>query len=143
MKPKLSLSEVVAISGLSTITILRAVSIAKGNRSSFGRAYMPGLKSSYNQGRQLQFNRSDVEGWLGSRTKVRATKWKHPKHQVKAGRKRCSTCLKTRAINEFYVVSATGYLVPQCKHCHRDVKNRAYRAMAAKKKASSPIPKSK
>jgi predicted DNA-binding transcriptional regulator AlpA len=68
-KTALSLPEVAQLSGLSQITILRAVSIARGNRTSFGRARMPGLKSSrVGWKNTLQFKPSDVQQWLKART---------------------------------------------------------------------------
>lgn len=57
------------LSGLSVVTLKRAVQIANGNRHSYGRARMPGLRSMpkkfYNVPTMVRI--SDLKAWLKAR----------------------------------------------------------------------------
>jgi hypothetical protein len=82
-KTPLSLKQVIALSGLSKITVLRAVSIGRGNRTSFGRARMPGLKSSREGwGMKLWFKPRDVDRWSAARAKFNYNGFKKKKKGV-------------------------------------------------------------
>src|SRR6266851_9899161 len=66
----LSLDEAIEVSGWSKITILRAVSIYRGNRHSHGRKYAPGLRSSYRRrgnARVLTIRLDDLRNWMAER----------------------------------------------------------------------------
>src|SRR5947207_2261939 len=77
MKDNYTIKEVAKASGLSVITVKRACSISQGNRRSFGRALMPGLKSTVvivrvgNQRvRRCLITRAALDRWLKARSKL-------------------------------------------------------------------------
>jgi hypothetical protein len=73
----LTINEAATWSGLSAITVKRGLSIGKGNRTSFGRARMPGLKSRVTvvhvDGRprmRTLIKLVDLKDWLSARSKL-------------------------------------------------------------------------
>jgi hypothetical protein len=88
----LTIAQLIEHSGLSRITILRALSISRGNRKSFGRSRMPGLHGTrIGWGEKLYFKRSDVVKWLAARAKLNGAGFLKKK---KAAASRGSTKIK-------------------------------------------------